>query len=184
MVGSPAQYAVVPLIGPDGAGKTALHQALAGHVQRREGLPGPPLRTVQVSGATATVLDARTPRGFLQLVDFPSAEVEEALLGGAPVQGVVLVVSGTDSVQPGTLRSLMHARELGVRQIAVALTRCDLVEDPEMLDLVTMEVRETLRKHEYDGDHAPLVCVGSVPGHHRWAAGVVELWDVVQRWIQ
>jgi translation elongation factor EF-Tu-like GTPase len=183
MMGIPARFTVVPFIGPDGAGKTTLHQALGRHVQQREGLPGPPLRTVQVSGSTATVLDARTERGFLQVVDFPSAEVEEALLGGAPVHGAVLVVSAADSVLPGTLRSLTHARELGIRRIAVALTKCDVVEDPEMLDLVTMEVRELLNKHECDGDNAPVVRVGSVPGHHRWVAGVGDLFDAVQRWV-
>jgi len=177
---------IVPLIGPDGAGKTSLLQALGGHVQRRGGLPAPPLRAVQVSGATATVLDAQTLRGVLQVVDFPSAVVEEALLGATPFQGAVLVVSATDSVLPGTLRSLTHAREVGIRQIAVALTKCDLVEDSELLDLVTMEVREVLKKHECDGDNAPVVCVAAVPterGGHRWATASGELFDAVQRWI-
>jgi len=181
-----AGYTVVPLIGPDGVGKTSLLQALGGHVQRREGLPAPPLRAVQVGEATATVLDVRTERGVFQHVDFPSTAAEEALLGGTPFQGALLVVSATDSVLPGTRRSLAHARELGIRRVAVALTRGDLVEDPEMVDLVTMEIRELLTKHQCDGDNAPVVCVSGVlteRGGERWARAHGELLDAEQRWM-
>jgi len=183
---NPVVYAVAPLIGPDGAGKTSLLRALGGYVQRRDGLPAPPLRAVQASGSTATVLDARTARGVLQLVDFPSAAVEDALLGSTRCQGAVLVVSATDSVLPGTLRSLVHARELGIPRVAVALTRCDLVEDREMLDLVTMEIRELLNRHEYDGERAPVLGVAAsagVGGDERWLMGLAALLDAVPAWI-
>ena len=104
------------------------------------------------SGATVNVLDARTTWGYLQIVDFPGASYEPTLLGTAPPTGALLVVSATDSIQPGTWDSLQNARQYHVARVVVALTKCDQCEDPEMLDLVTMEIRETLTKHRFDGD--------------------------------
>jgi translation elongation factor EF-Tu-like GTPase len=156
------RVAVVPFLGADGAGKTSLHRALAGIVGRREGLASLPVRVVPVAyamgRATATVLDVRVPSGYLQLVDFPNVQAEESLVGAAPAAGALLVVSATDSIQPATVRSLEHARELGVARVAVALTKCDLVADAELIDLVTMEVREHLNKMRYGGD-VPLLPV-------------------------
>jgi elongation factor Tu len=139
---------------------------------------------VQAGGSSATVLDARTALGFLQLVDFPSAAAAEGLLGATPFQGAVLVVSATDSVLPGTVDSLMLARRVGITRVAVALTKCDLVADPEMLDLVTMQIREMLSKYECSGDTAPVVQVSASPeyGGERWRMAFAELLDGVQRW--
>lgn len=177
------RVALVPLIGADGAGKTSLHRALADHVAGREGLPSPPLRLVQVGDASATVLDARMPWGYLQLVDFPSAQVEEMMLGAAPAAAALLVVSVLDSVMPGTVRSLQHVRELGVPRVAVALTQCDAIDDAEMLDLVTMEILEQLSKHGYPGDGTPVVPVSArAPqggGHERAMVSVAELFEAI-----
>jgi translation elongation factor EF-Tu-like GTPase len=181
---APVRYTVVPLIGPDGVGKTSLIRALGTHVQQRDGLPAPPLRAVQAAESTATVLDARAAQGFLQLVDFPSTGAAQTLLGATPFQGAMLVVSATDSVLPGTVESLMLARNAGILRIAVALTKCDMVDDPEMLDLVTMEIRETLNKVECSGDRAPIAQVTAFPdgGGERWRMGFAQLLDGVQRW--
>jgi elongation factor Tu len=181
--GSP-RFTVVPLLGPDGVGKTSLLHALAGYVQRRDGLPAPPLRAV----ANATVLDVRTPRGFFQHVDFASSVVEESALGSSPFQGAILVVKATDGVMQGTVRSLVHAREVGIPRLAVALTQCDLVADPELLDLITMEIRELLSKHEYGGerDDAPVGCVAGYPAareNEQWMVAVARFFDAVQIWI-
>jgi hypothetical protein len=81
----------------------------------------------------------------------------------------VLVVSALDSVQAGTGESLTSARGAGIVRVAVALTKCDLVEDPELLDLVTMEVREMLNKNECSGDAAPVVRVAA-----RWEGAGTE----------
>jgi Elongation factor Tu GTP binding domain len=182
----PARYTVVPFIGPDGVGKSSLVQALGNYVQRRDGLPVPPLRAVQ----GATVLDVRTARGFFQCVDFQSAEAEETLLRPSTFQGALLVVSASDGVLPGTVRSLQHARAAGIPRLAVALTKCDIVEDPEMLDLVEMEVRELLNKHEYDGDghghDAPFGRVAAFPAvreSERWMMALAQFFDGVQAWI-
>jgi elongation factor Tu len=181
----PARYTVVPLLGPDGVGKTSLLQALGAYVQRRDGLYVPPLRAVQ----NATVLDVRTARGVFQHVDFASAAAEDALLGSSPFQGAVLVVSAADGVMPGTVRSLAHAREVGIPRVAVALTHCDTAADPELIDLVTMELRELLSKHEYAGerDDAPVGCVAVFPTVREdelWMMKLAQFFDAVQAWIQ
>jgi len=184
----PVRYTVVPLIGPDGVGKTTLLQALGLHLQRRDGLPAPPLRAVQASGFTVTVLETRTPASVFQMVDFPDAAAEDALLGSTPVQGALLVVSALESVMPGTVRSLRHARELGIPRVAVALTKCDAVEDAEMLDFITMETRETVNKHEYEGESVPVGCVAALAalavlaGDERRRMALAELLEGVQRW--
>jgi len=181
----PVRYTVVPVIGPDGVGKTSLLQALGGYLQQRDHLPAPPVRFVQTGGSNALVLDVRGDGGFHQLVDFASAEEQPGLLRSTPFPGAVLVVSAPDSIVPATLDILMAAREAGIARIALALTKCNLVEDPEMLDLVTMEVREVLEKYGC-GDAAPVVCVGAgAEGRaaERWWRANGELLQAVQTWI-
>jgi elongation factor Tu len=180
--GPTPRVAVFPILGPDGAGKTTLHAALAQAVAWRDGLGAPPVRAVPVSGTTVNVLDARTAWGYLQIVDFPWASSEPMLLGTAPPTGALLVVSAPDSVLPGTWDSLQNARQFHVTRIVVALTKCDQCEDPEMLDLVTMEIRETLTKHRFDGDGAAILPVSSVQNepHRRHGSPIVPVSDVLE----
>ncbi len=178
----PVRYTVVPLIGPDGVGKTTLLQALGGYLQQRDHLPAPPLR----AASGALVLDTRGANGVYQLVDFESAAAQAGLLGATPFQGALLVVSALDSVQEGTVASLMAARNVGIMRIAVALTKCDQVADPEMLGLVNMEVREVLNKYECSGDTAPVVYVGAGGegrAAERWWRANEELVQALQTWI-
>ena len=180
----PPEYRVVPLLGPDGAGKTSLLQAMAGSIQRRYALPTPPLRAVH----DALVLDIRTAWGFLQHVDFASAAVEENALGASRFQGALLVVSAIDSIVPETVRSLTHAREVGISRIAIALTKCDVAADPELLDLVEMEARECLNKqgHPGEGDGVPVWRVAAFSEGaegERWAASVAQLCDAAHAWF-
>jgi len=179
--GPTPRVAVFPIVGPDGAGKTTLHAALAQTVAWRDGLGALPVRAVPVSGATVNVLDARTAWGYLQIVDGPSASYEPTLLGTAPPAGVLLVVSATDSVLPGTWDSLQNAKQCHVSRVVVALTRCDQCEDPEMLDLVTMEIREALNKHRFDGDGCAILPVSAVQNepHRRHGGPLVPVSDVL-----
>ena len=176
------RVAVVPVIGADGAGKTTLHGALAAHVAHRDGLSGPPVRGVAVGAVVATVLDVRMPSCYLQLVDFPNIMAQQQLLGTAPCSAALLVVSALDSVVPGTRSSVARARELGIPSVVVALTRCEMVADPEMLDLVQMEIREMLERHEYPGATAPVLAVSTSMVHPRHGSPVVpagQLLDAV-----
>src|SRR5436190_20356958 len=83
--------------------------------------------------------------------------VKNMITGAAQMDGAILVVSALDSVMPQTREHVLLAREVGLNQIVVFLNKCGQVDDPEMLDLVEMEVRELLNKDQFDGDNAPMI---------------------------
>ena len=89
--------------------------------------------------------------------------VKNMITGAAQMDGAVLVVSAVDGPMPQTREHVLLARQVGVPKIVVFLNKCDLVDDPEMLDLVEMEVRELLSKYDYDGDNAPVIRGAAYP---------------------
>jgi elongation factor Tu len=94
------------------------------------------------------------------------------------MDGAILVVSALDSVMPQTREHVLLARQVGLNHIVVALNKCDAVEDPEMLELVEMEVRELLNKYKFDGDKAKIIQVAAFPalnGDPKWEAKITEL---------
>ena len=90
--------------------------------------------------------------------------IKNMITGAAQMDGAILVVSALDGLMPQTREHVLLARQVGLPQIVVALNKCDAVEDPEMLDLVEMEVRELLNKYKFDGDDDPVVKVARAPG--------------------
>jgi GTPase len=135
----PAPYVIVPLLGPDGCGKSSLMDAMSR-------ISGACTRAVSVAGRDARVMDLAGATQTTQLVDFVDQATEYALFGSAGASAAVLVVSALDSILPGTRSSLEMAAGLGVPIAAVALTKCDLVDDVELTDLVSMEIEELLAK--------------------------------------
>jgi elongation factor Tu len=104
--------------------------------------------------------------------------IKNMITGAAQMDGAILVVSALDSVMPQTREHVLLARQVGLNHIVVALNKCDAVEDPEMLDLVEMEVRELLNKYKFDGDNAKVVRVAALPalnGDAKWEASIGEL---------
>ena len=83
--------------------------------------------------------------------------VKNMIVGAAQMDGAILVVSAADGPMPQTKEHVLLARQVGVPRIVVFLNKVDLVDDPELLELVEMEVRELLSKYEFDGDNAPIV---------------------------
>ena len=83
--------------------------------------------------------------------------VKNMVTGAAQMDGAILVVAATDGPMPQTNEHVLLARQVNVPKIVVFLNKCDMVDDPEMLDLVEMEVRDLLNKYEYDGDNAPII---------------------------
>src|SRR6202022_3514249 len=83
--------------------------------------------------------------------------IKNMTTGAAQMDGAVAVVSALDSGMPQTREHVLLARQVGLNHIVVFLNKCDQVDDPEMLDLVEMEVRELLNKYKFDGDNAMVV---------------------------
>ena len=83
--------------------------------------------------------------------------VKNMVTGAAQMDGAILVVAATDGPMPQTREHILLARQVGVPQLVVFLNKCDLVDDPELLELVEMEVRELLSSYEYDGDNIPII---------------------------
>jgi len=121
-------------------------------------------------------------------VDMPGHAdyVKNMITGAAQVDGAILVVSAADGPMPQTREHVLLARQVGVPSIVVALNKCDMVDDPELLDLVELEVRELLSSYEYPGDDVPVVQISALKaleGDEAWMAKVDELLEAVDSYI-
>ena len=102
------------------------------------------------------------------------------------MDGAILVVSALDSVMPQTREHVLLARQVGLNHIVVFLNKCDAVDDPEMLDLVEMEVRELLSKYKFNGDNAPIIRGAALPalqGDAKWEESIDKLLDALDSYI-
>ncbi|MEX0990770.1 MAG: elongation factor Tu [Actinomycetota bacterium] len=113
-------------------------------------------------------------------VDMPGHAdyIKNMITGAAQVDGAILVVSAADGPMPQTREHVLLARQVGVPYIVVALNKCDAVDDPELLDLVELEVRELLTSYEFPGDDVPVVQVSALKaleGDADWIAKIDEL---------
>jgi elongation factor Tu len=108
--------------------------------------------------------------------------IKNMITGAAQMDGAILVVAATDGPMPQTKEHVLLARQVGVPALVVALNKCDMVDDEELIELVEMEVRELLTDYEFDGDDIPVVRVAAFPalqGDAKWAESIVELMDAV-----
>src|SRR5258705_7648627 len=106
--------------------------------------------------------------------------------GAAQMDGAILEVSALDSVRPQTREHVLLARQVGLNHLVVFLNKCDAVDDPEMLDLVEMEVRELLNKYKFDGDNAPVIRGASLPalqGDAKWEESIGKLLEALDTYI-
>jgi elongation factor Tu len=104
------------------------------------------------------------------------------ITGAAQMDGAILVVAATDGPMPQTREHVLLARQVGVPYIVVALNKCDMVDDEEILELVELEVRELLTQYEFPGDDVPVVRVAAYPalnGDEKWSESVLELMNAV-----
>jgi elongation factor Tu len=112
--------------------------------------------------------------------------VKNMITGAAQMDGAILVVAATDGPMPQTREHVLLARQVGVPAMVVALNKCDMVDDEEILELVELEVRELLNDQEFDGDNVPIVRTAAAPalqGDAKWAETVVELLAAVDEYI-
>ena len=121
-------------------------------------------------------------------VDMPGHAdyVKNMITGAAQVDGAILVVSAADGPMPQTREHVLLARQVGVPYIVVALNKCDMVDDPELLELVELEVRELLSGYEFPGDDVPVIQVSALKaleGDEAWVAKIDELMDACDAYI-
>jgi elongation factor Tu len=112
--------------------------------------------------------------------------VKNMITGAAQMDGAILVVSAADGPMPQTREHVLLARQVGVPYIVVALNKCDMVDDPELLDLVELEVRELLTSYEFPGDDVPVIQVSALKaleGDETWAGKIDELLSAVDSYI-
>jgi len=112
--------------------------------------------------------------------------VKNMITGAAQMDGAILVVAATDGPMPQTKEHILLARQVGVPQIVVFMNKVDLVDDPELLDLVEMEVRDLLTSYGFDGDKTPVIrgsATGALAGEQKWLDAVTELMNAVDTYI-
>ncbi len=112
--------------------------------------------------------------------------VKNMITGAAQMDGAILVVAATDGPMPQTKEHILLARQVGVPKIVVFMNKVDLVDDPELLELVEMEIRELLTSYGFDGDNTPIIqgsATGALAGEPKWVAKVDELMEAVDTYI-
>ena len=112
--------------------------------------------------------------------------VKNMVTGAAQMDGAILVCAATDGPMPQTREHILLARQVNVPRIVVFLNKVDIVDDPEMIDLVEMEVRELLSFYNFDGDNTPIIrgsALGALNGDPQWEAKVMELMAAVDEYV-
>jgi elongation factor Tu len=113
--------------------------------------------------------------------------VKNMVTGAAQMDGAILVVAATDGPMPQTREHILLGRQVGIPRIVVFMNKVDMVDDPELLELVEMEIRELLSFYEYDGDNGPVVqgsALGALNGEPKWVDTVMDLMNAVDSWIE
>jgi elongation factor Tu len=133
-------------------------------------------------------VEYETPNRHYAHIDCPGHAdyVKNMITGAAQMDGAILVVAATDGPMPQTREHILLARQVGVPYIVVFLNKCDSVEDPELLELVELEVRELLKSYGFPGDQIPVVrgsALGALNGEAKWEATIDELMAKVDEYI-
>ena len=113
--------------------------------------------------------------------------VKNMVTGAGRMDGAIGVVAATDGPMPQTREHILLGRQVGIPRIVVFLNKVDMVDDPELLELVEMEVRELLSFYDYDGDNGPVIqgsALGALNGEQKWVDSVMQLMDAVDNWIE
>lgn len=133
-------------------------------------------------------IEYQTDKRHYAHVDCPGHAdyVKNMVTGAAQMDGAILVVAATDGPMPQTREHILLASQVGVPKLVVFLNKVDAVDDPELIELVEMEVRELLTAYKFDGDNTPIIkgsSLGALNGEEKWAKTVEELMDVVDEYI-
>ena len=186
----------VGTIGHVDHGKTTLTAAITdilskkGLAEKRnyddiDGAPEEKERGITIN--TAHVEYATVARHYAH-VDCPGHAdyVKNMITGAAQMDGAILVVAATDGPMPQTKEHILLARQVGVPRIVVFMNKVDLVDDPELLELVEMEIRELLTSYGFDGDNTPIIqgsATGALAGDEKWVKAIDQLMEAVDTYI-
>ena len=113
--------------------------------------------------------------------------VKNMVTGAAQMDGAIIVVAATDGPMPQTREHILLARQVNVPRLVVFMNKCDMVDDPEMLELVEMEMRDLLAQYDFDADNTPFIqgsALGALNGVPKWEDKIIELMDACDNWIQ
>jgi elongation factor Tu len=189
----------VGTIGHVDHGKTTLTAAIT-RIQAAQGLAdfvafdnidkAPEERARGITIATAHV-EYQTPTRHYAHVDCPGHAdyVKNMITGAAQMDGAILVVSAADGPMPQTREHILLARQVNVPYIVVFLNKVDMVDDPELLELVELEVRELLSEYDFPGDDTPIIAGSALRAlesgdpQSEWGKKITELMDAVDAWI-
>src|SRR6195952_2087762 len=186
----------VGTIGHVDHGKTTLTAAITDILSKKglaekknydeiDGAPEEKERGITIN--TAHVEYATVARHYAH-VDCPGHAdyVKNMITGAAQMDGAILVVAATDGPMPQTREHILLARQVGVPRMVVFMNKVDLVDDPELLELVEMEIRELLTKNGFDGDNTPIIqgsATGAMAEDPKWIGKIDELMEAVDTYI-
>ncbi len=133
-------------------------------------------------------LEYETEKRHYAHIDAPGHAdyIKNMITGAAQMDGAILVVAATDGPMPQTREHILLAKQVNVPKLVVALNKCDMVDDAELLDLVEMEVRELLTKYGYDGDNTPIIRVSALKaleGDAAYQDKIMELMSTVDSYV-
>ena len=177
-------------------GKTTLTAAISAHLAGKNGNEkvdfanidkAPEERERGITINTAHIEYSTEKRHYAH-VDCPGHAdyVKNMITGAAQMDGAILVIAATDGPMAQTREHILLARQVGVPRMVVFMNKCDMVDDPELLDLVEMEIRELLTEYGYDGDNTPIIrgsALKALEGDPTWTAKIDELMNAVDEWI-
>ena len=179
-------------------GKTTLTAAITKTLHERLGTgeavafenidKAPEERERGITISTAHVEYESTKRHYAH-VDCPGHAdyVKNMITGAAQMDGAILVVAATDGVMAQTKEHILLSRQVGVPYIVVFMNKCDMVDDPELLELVEMDIRELLNEYEFPGDDTPIIQGSALKALEdpsgSWGDKILELFDAVDSWI-
>ena len=188
----------VGTIGHVDHGKTTLTAAITAVLAERLGMePAVPFANIDKApeererGITINTahVEYETEKRHYAHVDCPGHAdyVKNMITGAAQMDGAILVVAATDGVMAQTREHILLARQVGVPAIVVFLNKCDMVDDPELLELVEMEVRDLLNEYDFPGDEIPVIKGSALKALEdptcEWADKIMELMDAVDSYI-
>ena len=177
-------------------GKTTLTAAISSHLAGKNGNEkvdfanidkAPEERERGITINTAHIEYSTANRHYAH-VDCPGHAdyVKNMITGAAQMDGAILVIAATDGPMAQTREHILLARQVGVPRMVVFMNKCDMVDDPELLDLVEMEIRDLLNQYDYDGDNTPIIrgsALKALEGDPAYVEKINELMDAVDEWI-